>query len=287
VVGIGLWIFVLASASLVSVLLVLKKESKIHPTGSRDLALFSLVTLWLGIFCYYFFLQLLHYPTQPWYYLILLVLVGVLCDGILVSATAFKNGLSVAVLLAVFFGVVLTFQPVNNTATIRLTNSDLVAAKLEKEAGEHDLVLMNPWYLGVSFNRYYHGKADWLTLPTLNYFRFHRYDQVKTQMMQPLQSEVVDPILQRMDATLKSGGKVFIVGGLRFLAENESPFYLPPAPNSPFKWQDGPYYISWSSQVASHLVAHITDASLLDVPSPQEVNPFENSPILVVSGWRP
>ena len=52
-----------------------------------------------------------------------------------------------------------------------MTNLDLVAQRLNLEANKDDLILMHPWFCGVTLHRYYKGGAEWLTLPPLADYR--------------------------------------------------------------------------------------------------------------------
>ena len=67
-------------------------------------------------------------------------------------------------------------------AKYRQTNIDLIAAQLREQAGPNDLILVYPWYCGITFNRYYHGAAPWTTLPALSDPRIHRYDLLKEKL---------------------------------------------------------------------------------------------------------
>ena len=48
---------------------------------------------------------------------------------------------------------------------VRFTNIDLVAARLNKLVAKEDFVIVTPWYYGISFERYYRGPGDWVTVP--------------------------------------------------------------------------------------------------------------------------
>jgi hypothetical protein len=63
-----------------------------------------------------------------------------------------------------------------NSIAQRATNMDLVVAKLQQDAGVRDLILVNPWWTGISFQWHYHGYTPWVTIPPIADLRFHRYD---------------------------------------------------------------------------------------------------------------
>jgi len=284
--GAWLWVFSLAAATFVAFFALFFSPSKKGNPVDRDLLVYSLVSLWVGLVTYYLFLSLLHYPTQPWYYLTLLALAAVLCDAILGTASRAWGWISGAVLLLALGGALFTLQPTHAVSRTRLTNSDLVAGKLFEIATERDLILVNPWFVGVSFNRYYRGKASWQSIPPIDEHSLHRYDLIKAKMMFPRQEEVVEPILEAVRSTLQAGGRLYIVGGIQLLGENQQPLVLTPAPQSVYKWQDGPYYASWSSLIAFQLQRHAKTLNAIPVPVSQPVNGFENSPLFVFEGWR-
>jgi hypothetical protein len=108
---------------------------------------------------------------------------------------------------------------VRQSVCVRMTNLDFVAQRLNREAGKEDLVLVHPWFCGVTFNRYYTGGAEWLTLPPLTDHRLQRLDLFKEQMQleAPIQT-----VLEKVEATLRAGHIVWLVGYY--------PFSNPPAP---------------------------------------------------------
>jgi hypothetical protein len=99
----------------------------------------------------------------------------------------------------------------------RLTDIDVIAHKLEQEASPSDLIVVNPWHFAPSFYRYYHGSTPWITVPTMSEHRIHRYDLMKSKMIEldPL-SDVRSAIRQ----TLQSSHRVWVVGGARPFDEN-------------------------------------------------------------------
>jgi hypothetical protein len=176
----------------------------------------------------------------------------------------------------------LSFLPVWKEVCVRQTNVDVVAAVLEKSVTEHDLILVNHWFNGVSFQRYYHGRAPWMTLPPLEDVRIHRYDLIKRQIAS---ENPMSPVLEKAAATLKSGHRVWVVGGLRFLQSGERLPTLAPAPHAG-TWSDSPYSTLWSMQVGYFIQNHAENLGLVPVPVEGPVNRYENLPLLLAEGWR-
>src|SRR5262249_28197817 len=93
---------------------------------------------------------------------------------------------------------------------IRMTTLDLAAQEIEKSGRRDDLVVVFPWVCGISFDRYYRGPAPWMTLPDIADHRFHLHALVRAKM--ELGEAAVAPDLARVEATLRGGGRVWIVG---------------------------------------------------------------------------
>jgi hypothetical protein len=102
------------------------------------------------------FLFLVIFSLQAWYYAPLLAVIAVSAEP-LVEQFTLKKFWRVLFLLAIAVSSVTALVPAKQNLTMRMTSMDLVASIIEQEARADDLVILNPWYLGVSFNRYYQG----------------------------------------------------------------------------------------------------------------------------------
>jgi hypothetical protein len=144
----------------------------------------------------------------------------------------------------------------------RMTNVDLVAAALSTEVAPNDYVIVYPFYCGTTFNRYYKGAAPWTTLPPLEDYTLQRWDlfNAKIQTKDPFA-----PVMNRIVSTLKSGNRVWFAGN----------------PLVERSWFD------WGFQVTQFLSAHSRLAAVVIDPSTDCVNPFENLPVFVATGWKP
>jgi hypothetical protein len=92
----------------------------------------------------------------------------------------------------------------------------------------------------------------------------------------------IAPVIERISSTLQSGNRDWFVGEMPVSQEPLSE--IRPAPNYPFS---GPYSFYWGVQVTQFLSAHSQRAAVVIDPSTNCVNPFENLPIFVVTGWKP
>src|SRR6185436_19112390 len=113
--------------------------------------------------------------------------------------------------LAAAIVIACTIIPLWRGLHVRQTNMDLVAAKLEASAAADDLIIVNPWYLGVGFHYHFHGRTRWVSVPPIEDLRIHRYDLLKSayQSVQPM-----EPVLAAIGQTLRSGHRLWLVGGL-------------------------------------------------------------------------
>ena len=244
----------------------------------RDLALYGLVTLSIALPLYFTLLLRVGFRTQPWYYVALMAL-AVCCAESMLEAPS--TGFRLARLCGVGALVGLAAPGVHEYLGSRQTNMDWVVASLGSPSRE-DLVVVTPWYYGVSFNRYYHGAAPWATLPPLEDKSLHRPDLVKRQLAA---EDPVGPLFERVRATLESGHRVFVVGSLGSRVM-ERPPRLPPAPGVPTGWWQGTYGANWSAQLQFDLQSHARSAQALDAAGSQAVIPYEIAAAWVVEGWR-
>lgn len=248
----------------------------------RDAALYCGVALVTGLAAYIFFLMTLSYFTQAWYYVTLMALVAACLDAPLglLARTVAARGARLAVVVVV---AALVIHPVWTTMRTRKTNVDLVASKVGELAVKGDLIVVNPWYVGITFDRYYRGKADRITIPPLAFNGFHRYDLLKEKMMS---RRPMAPVLEGIQRVLQEGHRVFWVGDLFVPIEGEVPLDPPPAPRAPWGWDDGPYYYSWGLQAAYLIQSNAREAAQIEVPLEQPVSGFEETSLYMFGGWR-
>jgi hypothetical protein len=273
-----LWMALCLSAIWISFSVVSLHAQPASVVAHRNLILFGTVALVVGVAGFVVFLTIANLPTPPWYYTPLMVFVAVCLDAILPGChrwaqpalTAFAALTTSATFL---FGI--------PALECRQTNVDVIAARLIKEVAPNDYIIVNPWYLGVSFERYYKGAAPWTTLPPLEDHSLHRYDlfKAKMQVKNPIQ-----PILDKIASTLQTSNRVWIVG---FIPPSQTP---PPdsnpAPNNPWGWLEKPYSQIWTAKVGYFIVSHANQGAVVTIPSGRCVNAFEDLPVVWIAGWR-
>jgi len=255
------------------------------PAGEgEDLPLFGSIALVLGAAGFGVFIQLTGLLTQAWYYLPALCFIAVCCDTVVSRA---HPAARIGVLLLAVVMLIVSISPSAYAALRwRQTNGDLVAAQVARNAGVDDLVIVHPWYLGLTYGYYYRGAAKWTTLPPLADYRFHRYDLIKEKLAA---ANAIAPVLERVETTLRSGNRVWVVGRLPFPpAGGAAPASPPPAPNGPRGWDDQPYSEAWGLEFRYLLEHHVTNATLVVDPATNAipVNPAERMKLIVTSGWK-
>jgi hypothetical protein len=243
-----------------------------------DLALFCVVSMLFGIAGYMAFLMKLQYLTQTWYYVEMLCLCVISLDGIL---GANWPALRPWGLLRIGFLVVMMTWSAGaawEEAHTRRSNVDLIAAVLDKNASEGDLIVVQDAWNGITFDRYYHGRARWVTVPPIDSHKVHRNDLILKKLKQP---DPMAPVLREITNTLRSSNSVWIVGNMAVVPPKP---LSPPAPQT-HEWL--PYLNYWNAQVMVLLQDQALQEGVLEIPVNGPVSFLENLSILRFSGYKP
>jgi hypothetical protein len=251
-----------------------------------DAALFAGLTIPAALIAALVFLESLSYIPRPWYFLPLIALLACALDTLWSTLARGGRPFAAVRVAAVALVAALAVVPLWQRLGSRQTNADLVAHEVSGAAVAADLVVVNPWYYGVSFNRYYRGAAPWVTLPEIPDHRIHRYDQVMSRLAA---RHPLDDLLDAVTATLRSGHRVWLVGGAGggfSHADLDSAAALPPAPDSPAGWHDFPYLTAWTQQLRTLLQVHGSLVTPVEVGAGEPVNGLEKMPLVMVQGWR-
>jgi hypothetical protein len=189
---------------------------------------------------YFVFLLALGYPTESWYYLAPMGLIALCLDMVVGSTNRIVPMRLLRTGLAVFVAAT-SVVPAWRQALVRQTNVDVIAGKIGELAREGDLVIIMPWYDGISFMRYYRGPPAWVTVPPVASHMFHRYDQIMSFMIMTDQTEPFRPVLDRIRQAFETGHSVWVAG---------EPPEVPPvdqvqepaaAPGDEFGWNNDAY----------------------------------------------
>ena len=163
------------------------------------------------------------------------------------------------------------------------SNAETIARSLEQHAAPRDLIVVNPWTYGVTFNWYYHGAANWVTVPEIEDHRIHRYDLVLAKMkdsspLADLEGEIAN--------TLQSGCRVWIAGQLELSLPGEDPLHLGPAPDPNVGWAGSAYRKAWSQEIGLFLWQHAGEGTPVETATGEIINPRENFSLYRLEGWK-
>jgi hypothetical protein len=253
---------------------------KASPQRRRDAVVFCRTCLIVGIFAYWGFLRVLRYTMQPWYFLAAMGMVATCLDGLFwaVESGAFRVLVAAYAAGFSFYSGISVWQNVG----VRRTNADLVAADVEKRAGMGDVIIIAPWYLGVSFERYYHGDAECIPIPPVAFLEYQEYDLL---MKFVTDRRAMYPVIDRLSAVLQSGHRVWVVSdeALPFAA----PFYFfQRSPDPDTGWHTADYESTWDHQVLQSLHQNSKLFLMIDVPKDRPVSIYESLWVAKVEGWK-
>lgn len=271
--GPWLWIAFLAAGIVYGMTWMERKVSR-REDIAVDLPLFGACAAVAGLLGFFAFVVSAGLPTQPWYWLVLLSFFAVCLEatiGVWLSKQSIKLTWVAVGLAAV--SLLSTAPRVSRT----MTNIPEIAAKLKSDVQPNDLILVYPWYLGVSFQRSYSTNSAWLTVPDIADHRFHRYDQLKERLQQ---RDALHSVFAKIDATLQQGGRIWLVGGLPEPAPGEKDVpSLPPAPESESGWYDEPYNQMWGRQLDIYLRQKVRQIEPVLLPVPGRGTRYEQIPL--------
>jgi hypothetical protein len=234
-----------------------RREGRMTTTELRVFAGTTLLAALVGYFIFLYYAALI---TSPWYFLPLLAL-GAICFDLslpLVTLPRLFRTATWGILIATV-GIAIPFAV--RDLNCRFTNVDLVVNRLMKEISPDDYVVVTPWYLGISFNRYYRGAATWDTLPPLADHSTYRFDLIQAEAKNSYASQ---PVLDRIAKILQSGHQVWIVGAMQV-----------PAPGQRAATEAGRF-----------IAEHSRSFEPVELKIKGLVSDYEQESLLQASGWK-
>ncbi len=277
------WIFPVLAFGVVWLERKYFSAKNISEADDGNLALFSGVTLLVAAIGFAAFLWYAELPTEPWYFIPLLALAaGCFEIGLPVRGHARAAVLGFSIVVVAVAGVVVFAD--QKAVNWRLTNVDLLCPRLAAEAAPEDLVVVSPWYCGITFERYFKGPAHWETAPPISDHSLARYDLVHEQMKK---INVIQPLTARAEATLRAGHRVWLVGMMAVPESGVSvPVDLPPPPLPHSGWADRPYTETWVLQMNQFLSNHSREFKMVFETPNGNLNFMENLQLYRVEGWH-
>jgi hypothetical protein len=294
---IWIWIGLLFAGIIVAVIMqrtrvgqATKPEVASKSTNQRrsDLALFCVTSVVVGIIAYFGFLLKLQFFMQPWYYVEILILSAISIDGILSASWPALRPWGLVRIGFLVMMMILNAGPAWAEAHTRRSNVDLVAAFLTGNARAGDLIVAQDAWESITFNRYYRGQAQWLSVPPIDSHEVHRIDLAIAEMNEP---KAMTPVLHAIINTLISGHHVWLVGSIpiaRWQDAPPGPTPLPPRPSEmPTRWWMGSYLSWWNQQVTTLLLDHAQQEKAEAIAAPGPVNHFEDVSVVRFTGYKP
>jgi hypothetical protein len=250
--------------------------------SESEIRLFSGATVFFALAGFLGFLQLTALPGQPWYFLPLMILLAVGFDAMLGT---FSKKIKFFALVFALPTFLISLPVVKRDLNYRFTNIDTWATALTVESKSRDFIVVSPWFTGITFAHYFHGAAEWNTLPPIARHNDHCYDLVQVQMKT---ANATAPVLEKMAAALRGGNRVWFVCPADFvkqsLATTAPPQDLPAPPLPQTGWLDEPYSAMWTAQAIYFLAHHGKSFNEINNPnSSQRVG--ESSGLFVIEGW--
>jgi hypothetical protein len=267
-----------------------KPEVASKSTNQRrsDLALFCVTNVVVGIIAYFGFLLKLQFFMQPWYYVEILILSAISLDGILSASWPALRPWGLVRIGFLVMMMILNARPAWAEAHTRRSNLDRVSAFLTGNARAGDLIVIQDAWESITFNRYYRGHAQWLSVPPIDSHEVHRIDLVIAEMNEP---KAMTPVLRAITNALISGHHVWLVGSIpiaRWQDAPPGPTPLPPRPSEmPTRWWMGSYLSWWNQQVTTLLLDHAQQEKAEEIAAPGPVNHFEDVSVARFTGYKP
>jgi hypothetical protein len=251
----------------------------VRKTGSEsDLSLFSAITMIAATVLFFLFIWSSGLPTQVWYFLPLMIFLAACANAVFCSTVGIMR-VAVPVFAAVM--LLVSAPKAGDLAKVRQTNLDLIAAEISAKADPKDLIIIHPWYCGVTFQRYYKGPARWSTAPPMPDYRVPRFDLLKEQM---LSDNVMAPVITNCIETLSSGHSLWLIGWFEF--NGQEPPVLPKPPKGPGGWNEVPYEDAWAAEVSFLVVNRAAELANVSPAHEKPISPYENLELYHVKGWK-
>jgi hypothetical protein len=149
-------------------------------------------------------------------------------------------------------------------------------------AGPEDLGVVTRFTHGLTFERYYHGQASWMSVPAVADHRQHRWDLARAAMKNP---HSIQEILSPIEQALKAGHKVFLVGKFP-RTEPDRPDPIGPASQADGSAKLAPYLENWHKQIAYLLWKHAAQREKIPLETTEPIDPRENEDLYRFSGWK-
>ena len=278
--SVTVWLWITATLIAIAVALI----SQIRPASgeiTRDLRLYAVITGLVGSVATLVFFQRLQWPSNIWYFLPMLALAAIAIDRILDFDLPSRAGIILRLVLC-FACVLSSVTAAFTKVQVRASNLDVIALVLEKHAVKEDLIVIYPFVDAITFSRYFHGPAPFVTIPKIDDLSLHRWDQL---VQQARQENAIAPLITRVNETLRSGHQVWVATTFSLTAPaGSAPPVQPLRDSAPHRI--GYFLVGWGEQFVANLRKHVERSAPVNVALDQPVSRYERSRLFVFAGWK-
>ena len=280
-----LWGLLFAASLVLGLGVQSRKWASFIDREGRDLLLFAALSLGLGLVAYVWFLKTLRHTTHDWHYLALLALSALCFDFVFAALRSHKWARLTRLCLALLLAAA-SLVPTWKQVLIRQSTIDLLAAQLQQLAAREDLIVITPWENGIAFERYYRGAAPWMTIPAIGFHKFHRYDLIKPLEASRDQDAAIRPVVEKAEATLRQGHRVWVAGLDDMLHPGDTIPVLRPAPGDDCGWQEASYTVAWALKGMACMQSFAAGGERIPLGFAGPVNVFSDLPLIRLDGRR-
>ena len=251
------------------------RQTRSDPAAFKPpLILYATLAGVLGVVVQVLFIEFIKVPPFPRYFLASLTLIACAVEMLLQKADPRFR------VLTALCALLLMAWPSWTWLHLRRTNVDQVAIVLSREAAKDDLIVISPWFLHTSFQRYYRGSSSWITVPPLQQEPIMRYDLIMREILQP---EPGSGIGRALRAALDRKAAVWLVSQVtaKDAFVSEAP-RLPAVPQNPNGYDYVRFRSFWEREIRHRLNEC---CSREEWPLPN-AGPLWDEEHLLLSRWR-
>lgn len=281
--AISFWLWIVVASVVLAIGLVaqFRRGTAWPQSEDRALASYALMAGVIGSVVTIAFFRVVSWPTNVWYYLPMLA-VAALSINVMVDLIARETIGRLIKIIAAVLCLAIALPAIWQQVQTRASNVDLIARAIEAQEQPGDIVIVNPFADAITFQRYYRGVNQSISVPPLKDLTLHRWDEVLEQMRA---GNAMAPALEKIRAALQSGHRVWLVTNMEVVPVKQAP--PPVAPLDPSAPRPLGYFLfAWSRELIYELQSHATGVAIVPIRAQQPISFYEDDRLLLLSGWR-
>lgn len=278
-IAVGAW----AAFAALATLAVIRRprDSERSPAGSH-FAFWSIFAA-SGLIGFTIYVYSLRYAIFSWHCLPATAVIALWADSLFASLIRGRSALNYAAIFAL--AVAYASNAIASASELKSpqTNIDLAASLVARQALPGDLVVFNPWFYEVSFDRYANRSLARVAVPFDRPVDLHRFDWARTFEASPAPLAAVE---RSMAQTLAGGQSVLLVGDAVLGAGQARASQLAPAPDPAAGWNHVAYENLWTRQISAFLVRHARQCYVAHPVDETPPVPYEDIRVFRFTGWK-